>query len=66
MMLDKYIRSESNQGAVINTDNEALRQYKILKLKNRELEGLKTDVREIKDNIATLTELLLKTHGNSK
>jgi hypothetical protein len=61
-MTDKYIRSENNEGAVLNSDNAALKQYKILKEKNHELNLLKRDVQEIKDNIEKLTQLLLNTN----
>jgi len=59
-MSDKYLRDEGNVGAVINTDNAALQQYKLIKEKNRELNNLKRDVNEIKESIEKISNLLLQ------
>jgi len=47
---DGYIRDPHNKGAVLNTDNTALKAYKLQKNKFREVNRLKSNLTEI-DNI---------------
>lgn len=53
---DKYIRSRDNPGAALNTDNEALKAYKLQKKKAREIDTLKNEVSEIKFILHQLLE----------
>lgn len=46
---DKFIRDEKNLGAVLNTDNNALRMYKLKKAKSKEIELLKQEIYDIKN-----------------
>lgn len=59
---DKYIRDKNNQGAVINTDNAALRAYKAQKQKFREIDALKEEVNDIKK---MLVDILSHLKGQS-
>lgn len=45
--IDGYIRSSENNGAVLNTDNTALKAYKMQKNKFKDLEMIKNDLNEI-------------------
>lgn len=47
-MADGFIRSTNNQGAIINTDNSALKAYKLAKRKNIEIDTLKEEIKDIK------------------
>ena len=44
---DGYIRDPHNKGAVLNTDNAALKAYKLQKNKFREVNKLKNNLNEI-------------------
>jgi hypothetical protein len=55
---DGFIRQ--HQGAVINTDNEALRAYKARKAKNNEVEQLKGEVAQLKGLLHAILEKLDK------
>lgn len=67
--VDGFVR-DPNSGAVINTDNEALRAYKLKKNKFREIDEMKQklvqfdnlrhEVKEIKDMIKELMEKVSK------
>lgn len=56
-MKQTFRRSESNPGAVLNTDDTGLAAYKAQKARNRRLDTLESDVGQIK---AMLTALLEK------
>lgn len=53
---DGFVRQ--HQGAVINTDMEALRAYKAKKKKNNEVEALKDEVGQLKVMIHQLLQKL--------
>jgi DNA-binding transcriptional regulator YhcF (GntR family) len=66
--VDGFVRSKTNPGAIINTDNRALEAYRLQKQRNREInntikdmETVKQDMSEIK---ALLKELLGKNNDN--
>ena len=46
---DIYIRDDENKGAVLNTDNSALKAYRLQKEKNKRIDKLEEDVSEIKN-----------------
>ena len=50
---DSFVRDNNNTGCVLNTDNNALKAYKLKKQKNKEIDNLKEEVKDIK-NILTL------------
>lgn len=56
--VDGFVRS--NEGAIINTDNNALKAYKLQReaerTKNEEINTLKQDVQEIKTLLSQLLE----------
>lgn len=51
---DGFERSKANPGAVINTDNSALKAYKLKKNKDREVEILRSEVSEMKTMLAAI------------
>lgn len=51
---DGFVRDPDNQGAAINTDNAALKAYKLTKQKNKEVEQLKQDVNDIKNMLSLI------------
>jgi hypothetical protein len=51
---DGFERSKQNPGAVINTDNGALKAYKLKKNKDREVEILRSEVSEMKTMLAAI------------
>jgi hypothetical protein len=64
---DGFIRSHENQGAVVNVDDESLLAYKRqralfnqIKDKSEEINTIKEDVINIKDDLAVIKELILK------
>ena len=56
--VDGFLRSDSNPGAVINTDNASLKAYKLQKNKHREIDQLKEEVSEIKGMLQLILERL--------
>lgn len=60
METDKYIRSEDNQGAVINTDHGALQTYKeqkkLAKKRNQEFDEMRKDLDLIKSMLLEIIE----------
>lgn len=52
--VDGFIRDKTNNGAVINTDNGALKAYKLQKNKEKDIENLKAEISEIKKLIHQL------------
>ena len=65
-MTEKFIRQQTNQGAVLNTDNNSLMMYKKRKSsfneREREINNLKEEVSEIK---CLLKELLKEIKQNA-
>jgi hypothetical protein len=55
-----YVRQENNFGAIINTDNEGLKAYKMKKHKENEINTLKNEVHDLKNLVAQLIEKLNK------
>lgn len=53
---DTFIRNDDNHGSVVNTDNNALKAYKLKKQKNKEIDNLKEEVKEIKDMLGLILE----------
>ena len=57
---DGFLRSESNPGAIINVDNEALQAYKLRRSreanKQKEINNLKEEITELKNLISQLLE----------
>lgn len=51
---DGFIRDVNNLGAVINTDNNALQAYKMKKQKNKEIDNLKEEIKDIKQLLEKL------------
>ena len=47
--VDGFMRDNNNPGAVINTDSAALQAYKLKKQKNKEIDNLKEEMKEIKN-----------------
>jgi hypothetical protein len=56
--IDKYIRDKNNPGAVYNTDNNALNQYKLIKKKQKKETELVDDVEKLKGEFAEIREML--------
>jgi hypothetical protein len=46
------------EGFLINKDNDALKAYKMNRLKTKEMESLKDDVKSLKDDMQEIKELL--------
>ena len=57
---DGFVRDNYNIGAVLNTDNEALKAYKLQKKKNKEVNDLKNEVKELKGLMYQILEKLNK------
>ena len=55
---EKFVRDPYNTGAVLNTDNTALKAYKLQKNKQKEFENLKEEVSEIKSMLNLILERL--------
>lgn len=57
---DGFLRSESNPGAIINVDNDALKAYKLRRSretdKQKEINNLKEEITELKNLISQLLE----------
>lgn len=58
--IDGYMRASNNPGAALNTDNEALKAYKLKKQKNTEIDNLKNEVKDIKNLLSVILEKLNK------
>lgn len=56
--VDGFIRDNNNPGAALNTDNDALKAYKLKKQKDKEIEILKSDVSEIKHMLSAILQKL--------
>ena len=55
---DGFIRDMNNPGAVINTDNEALKAYKFKKQKYKEIDNIKEEVKDIKNMLSLILDKL--------
>ena len=53
---DSFVRDNNNTGCVLNTDNNALKAYKLKKQKNKEIDNLKEEVKDIKNMLALILE----------
>ena len=58
--VDGFVRDEYNDGAVINTDMTALSAYKLQKNKNKEIDILKEEVKELKSVLYQILEKVSK------
>lgn len=54
---DGFIRAQNNPGAVINTDLSALEAYKRAKLRNKDIDDLKSKLGEVDQLKSELTEI---------
>lgn len=55
---DGFIRDMNNPGAVINTDNAALKAYKFKKQKYKEIDNIKEEVKDIKNMLSLILDKL--------
>jgi hypothetical protein len=55
-MIDGFERSNSNPGAVLNSDRQALEAYKKKKMKNKEIDNLKKEVSDIKEMLCKILD----------
>ena len=55
---DRFARDKNNPGAVLNVDNAALKAYKLKKAKDKEIQTLKDEVKEIKYMLSKIIEKL--------
>jgi hypothetical protein len=53
---DIFVRDNNNIGSVLNTDNNALKAYKLKKQKNKEIDNLKEEVKDIKNMLTLILE----------
>jgi hypothetical protein len=53
---DIFVRDNNNIGCVLNTDNNALKAYKLKKQKNKEIDNLKEEVKDIKNMLTLILE----------
>jgi hypothetical protein len=53
---DSFLRDDNNTGCVLNTDNNALKAYKLKKQKNKEIDNLKEEVKDIKNMLTLILE----------
>ena len=57
-MSEYYERSKTNPGAVINTDNDGLKAYKLKKQRNKKIDNLESEVDDIKNLLNQILEKL--------
>jgi len=55
-MKETFIRDENNPGAVLNTDHQGLKAYKMRKQKSKEIDNLKEEVSDIKKMLGLILE----------
>lgn len=55
-MKETFIRDENNSGAVLNTDHQGLKAYKMRKQKSKEIDNLKEEVNDIKKMLGLILE----------
>jgi len=53
---DSFVRDNNNTGCVLNTDNNALKAYKLKKQKNKEIDNIKEEVKDIKNMLSLILE----------
>ena len=53
---DSFVRDNNNTGCVLNTDNNALKAYKLKKQKNKEIDNPKEEVKDIKNMLTLILE----------
>lgn len=58
--IDGYVRQADNQGAVINTNDDALKAYKLRKQNNRKVDALAEEVKDMKHMLQQILEKLNK------
>lgn len=58
--IDGYVRQPDNQGAVINTNDDALRAYKLRKQNSRKVDALAEEVKDMKNMLQQILEKLNK------
>lgn len=58
MTQEKLIRSKTNPGAVLNTDNTALDAYKKRREKDRRMDLMERDFQELKQDFRELKSIL--------
>lgn len=63
MKNEGFVRDINNPGAVINTDNAGLEAYKLKKSRNKELDMMKSDLKEFKSEISELKDMMKKILG---
>jgi len=56
--MEKYYRQNDNKGAILNTDKEGLKRYKLLKKKQNEVNELKERVEGIENKLDLILEKL--------
>lgn len=54
------ILRDTQNGALLNTDNDSLSAYKKLKRKNKEFDDMKVKIKKIDNDIAEIKNLLVK------
>jgi hypothetical protein len=55
---ESFVRADCNSGAVLNTDNTALGAYRAARKRNKEIDALKEEVKDIKGMLSQILEKL--------
>lgn len=55
---DGFIRDKHNPGAVINTDNAALKSYKLQKAKQKKLDNQLNEIENVKNEVKEMKQML--------
>lgn len=55
---ESFFRASNNPGALLNTDNDALKAYKANKAKSAEINNLKKDFSSLKEELSEIKNLL--------
>jgi DNA-binding transcriptional regulator YhcF (GntR family) len=63
--VDGFVRSKTNPGALINTDNRALEAYRLQKQRNREINNTIKDMETVKQDMAEIKALLKELLGKN-
>lgn len=58
-----YLEKDDTNGAILNTDKESLRAYRIQKRKNNQIDNLNNEVNHLKDEIGEIKNLLKELVG---
>lgn len=56
--MDTYVRDQVNPKAVLNTDVEGLKQYKLKKAQTMRVEELRKEVISLRDDMTEIKDLL--------